>query len=144
MQKPATPANEAQRLQALRSYDILDTPPERDFDDLVAIAAAVCDVPIALVSLIDEQRQWFKARLGLAAAQTPRELAFCAHAILSPDRPLIVPDARDDARFADNPLVRDDPNIRFYAGAPLVTPGGEALGTLCVIDTRPRELQERQ
>ncbi|MGO1003149.1 GGDEF domain-containing protein [Lysobacter sp. CA196] len=144
MQKPELPANEAARLAALRSYDILDTAPEKDFDDLVAIAAAICDVPTALVSLVDADRQWFKSRIGLAASETPRELAFCAHAILEPNRTMVVPDTHNDARFADSPLVLDDPNIRFYAGAPLIAPGGEALGTLCVIDRQPRELNQHQ
>lgn len=144
MQKPQIPANESARLEALRHYDILDTEPEQDFDDLVAIAAAICDVPTALVSLIDADRQWFKARVGLDAQQTSRDVAFCAHAILDPKRTMVVPDARNDARFFDSPLVLDDPNIRFYAGAPLLTPGGEAIGTLCVIDTEPRELQTHQ
>lgn len=144
MRKPPNPENESARLEALRSYEILDTPPEQDFDDLVAIAAAVCDVPTALVSLIDADRQWLKARIGLDASQTPREIAFCAHAILQPDQMLVVPDALNDERFHDSPLVTDDPNIRFYAGAPLLTPDGLALGTLCVIDSRPRELKQHQ
>ncbi|ALN86647.1 diguanylate cyclase domain protein [Lysobacter capsici] len=144
MQKPQIPANETARLEALRHYGVLDTPPEQDFDDLVAIAAAICDVPTALVSLIDADRQWFKARIGLDAQETPRDLAFCAHAILEPNRTMVVPDARNDERFFDSPLVTDDPHIRFYAGSPLITPGGEAIGTLCVIDSEPRELQPHQ
>ncbi len=130
---------ETQRLQALADYDILDTPPEAIFDELARIAASVCDTPIALVSLIDGTRQWFKAKVGLEIGETPREFAFCTHAMQGPE-PMIVPDARNDPRFASNPLVTSQPSIRFYAGAPLITPGGEMLGTLCVIDRIPREL----
>jgi len=144
---PAVPAphppNEAERLAALRSYDLLDTDAESAFDDLVALAAHVCGVPISLVSLIDTDRQWFKAHLGLDVRQTPRDQAFCAYAILSDDL-LIVPDATRDERFAGNPLVTADPDIRFYAGAPLTTPDGYRLGTLCVIDRVPRMLTPDQ
>jgi diguanylate cyclase (GGDEF)-like protein len=138
------PPTEAERLQALRSYDILDTACETAFDDLASLAASLTGSPIALVSLVDENRQWFKARHGIDATETHRDLAFCAHAILDPDRPLVVPDATRDARFADNALVTSEPNIRFYAGAPLVNPEGHALGTLCVIDREPREMTEAQ
>ena len=134
---------EEQRLEALRSYTILDTHPEKTFDDLTAIAAEVCGTPIALVSLVDEQRQWFKSRVGLDAPETPRDVAFCDHAIRGSDA-MIVEDASKDPRFAQNPLVTSAPDIRFYAGAPLIDSGGFALGTLCVIDRRPRSLSERQ
>jgi len=143
MPRAPIPNDEVARLRSLRSYDVLDTPPERAFDDLALIASHICQTPIALVSLVDEARQWFKARVGLAATDTSRDLAFCAHAIL--DTALfVVPDASLDSRFADNPLVTEDPRIRFYAGAPLVTHDGNALGTLCVIDRVARELSEHQ
>ena len=137
------PENEADRVTALRAYEILDTPAEYDFDDIARIAGALCHTPIALVSLIDETRQWFKCRIGLNVGETSRDQAFCAHAILQPDV-MVVSDTRLDARFVDNPLVTGWPHIRFYAGAPLVMPSGHALGTLCVLDRQPRELSALQ
>lgn len=134
------PVDELARLAELRKYEVLDTPPEKAFDDAVKLAASICGTPIAIVSLVDETRQWFKARLGLAEQETSRELSFCAHAILHPREMLVVPDATQDARFADNSLVTGLKKIRFYAGVPLVTSSGHALGTLCVIDTTPREM----
>ena len=142
--KAPLPPNEAQRLETLRGYDVLDTLPEQAFDDLTLLAAQICQVPIAVVSLVDENRQWFKSIIGLDAKETPRDVAFCAHSILNPEELLEVRDAQLDPRFADNPLVTADPYIRFYAGAPLVAADGVALGTLCVIDCVPRELSTEQ
>jgi diguanylate cyclase (GGDEF)-like protein len=142
MQAP-TPQEEAARLAALQRYDILDTPAEDAYDDLVAIASGICGTPMALVSLVDAQRQWIKARIGLGIAQAPREESFCSH-VVARARTMVVPDARQDPRFRDNPLVAGDPGIRFYAGAPLVDSGGHAVGALCVIDTVPRDLEPYQ
>jgi GAF domain-containing protein len=142
MKAPLT-EREQERLEALREYRILDTPPERAFDDLTALAAYVCDVPIALVSLVDTDRQWFKSKFGLEATETSRDASFCAHAILQDDI-LVVQDTHLDERFAANPLVTSEPNIRFYAGVPLLSPEALPLGTLCVIDHEPRELNTAQ
>ena len=145
MPSPPIPANDAARVAALRALGVLDTPPEPDYDDLTRLAAQICQVPIALISLVDADRQWFKSRVGLDDAETPRELSFCAHAIVEPQNDLfVVPDASADPRFAANALVTGAPHIRFYAGTPLVTHDGWALGTLCVIDREPRQLTADQ
>ena len=135
------PDDDQQRLQALREMLILDTPPEERFDRVVNFASAEFDMPIVLVSLVDSQRQWFKARVGIDACETRREDSFCGHAILQDDI-LVVEDALRDARFHDNPFVTGAPWLRFYAGAPLQLPGGESVGTLCMIDTKPRRLDD--
>jgi GAF domain-containing protein len=141
--KALIPSNEAERLAALKEYRILDTASERSYDDITALAAHICRVPITMVSLVDETRQWFKSKVGVDQQQTPRDIAFCAHAILQ-HKPLVIRDAKKDERFANNALVKDEPHIRFYAGFPLFNPEGLALGTLCVIDRKPRTLSAEQ
>jgi len=143
MMAPPRPPNEAARLAALESYDILDTERELAYDDFTSLAAEICDTPIALISLIDDDRQWFKSAYGLALTETPREQSFCGHAVAGTST-LIVGDATKDERFHDNPLVTGSPDIRFYAGAPLISSDGYALGTLCVIDRVPRILTDGQ
>lgn len=144
MLKPEDHENEQERLKNLESYAILDTLSEKDYDDLTAIAAEICGTEISLISLVDDKRQWFKSHHGLAASETPKDIAFCAHAINDQENVFIVPDARKDKRFHDNPLVTDDPLVIFYAGVPLVSDNGLPLGTLCVIDHEPKQLDEGQ
>jgi GAF domain-containing protein len=143
MKAAPVPQNEARRLKVLWQYEVLDTVPEEIFDDLSELAGAICEAPISLISLVDESRQWFKANVGLDRQETGRDISFCAHAILQPGT-FIVPDATQDDRFKDNPLVTGNPFVRFYAGAPLISPDGHALGTLCVLDKVPRELRPEQ
>lgn len=139
MERPRIPLDEAQRLAALHATRLLGSAPEESFDRVTRTAARLLDVPIALVSLVDRERQWFKSRTGLEACETPRDVSFCAHAILA-DEPMVVPDAVRDARFADNPLVTGSPQLRFYAGVPLYSAERKKIGTLCVMDRRPREI----
>ncbi len=144
--KPPIPENEEARLRALRSYHILDTVPEQEYDDITLLASQICDVPIAAISLIDSERQWLKSNIGFEYEEISRNIAFCAYAVMSdaPSSLLVIEDATKDKRFADNQLVINDPNIRFYAGAPLVTPNNHAIGTLCVFDRVPRQLTDAQ
>lgn len=141
--KPPIPKNEKKRLEILWQYEVLDTVPEEVFDDLAELAGGICEAPVAMITLVDEKRQWFKAKVGTTLSETSRDISFCGHAILQRDL-FIVPDTLKDERFADNPLVKSEPRIRFYAGAPLITPGGHALGTLCVLDKVPHTLREGQ
>jgi GAF domain-containing protein len=142
MQRARLPADEASRLEALRCSGLLDSPPSESFDRVTWLAAELLDVPIVLVSLVDENRQWFKSRLGLDTRETTRDVSFCAHAVLSREL-LNIPDATRDPRFAANPLVTGAPHIRAYVGVPLFSDQGHAFGTLCAIDTRPRSFFER-
>lgn len=143
MTRASLPPNEIQRLEALKSYDILDSQSEQAFDDLTAIASLVCGAPISLISLLDDRRQWFKSKVGLETSETPREQAFCGYTILGNEL-FVIPDATQDIRTSSNPLVVGEPQIRFYAGAPLITSDGFALGSLCVIDRTPRSLDSQQ
>jgi GAF domain-containing protein len=141
MQPAPIPDNDKERLAALHALLILDTPPEERFDRITEFAAAEFDVPIALISLIDEKRQWFKSRVGIDACDTAREISFCGHAIVQSEV-FVIPDATADPRFADNPAVIGDPFVRFYAGAPLIMPSGFAIGTLCLVDYKCRKMDE--
>lgn len=144
MIEPKDHKNESERLKELDSYSILDTLPESDYDDITAIAAELCDCHISLISLVDDKRQWFKSHHGLAATETPKEYAFCAHAINDQENIFVIEDSRIDERFHDNPLVTGEPKVIFYAGVPLVSEKNLPLGTLCVIDDKPKSLSQSQ
>jgi GAF domain-containing protein len=143
MLKAPLPSNERDRLRTLELYNVLDTGSEKTLDDLTQLAGDICETPIALISLVDKDRQWFKSKVGLDARETARDVSFCGHAILD-DKLFVVDDATCDSRFADNPFVLEAPKVRFYAGAPLTVADGHALGTLCVIDSKPRHLSDFQ
>ncbi|MDR6966594.1 signal transduction histidine kinase [Flavobacterium arsenatis] len=144
MQIPKTPENESRRLKALKEYSILDTLPEEEYDDITKLASKICETSISTISLIDEKRQWFKSKVGLNETETSRNNSFCAHAIIEPDKIFTVKDSRLDSRFSENPLVVGEPHVIFYTGVPLVSPEGLPLGTLCVIDDKPKELNDEQ
>jgi GAF domain-containing protein len=141
MKSAPVPDNEDDRLAALRRLTLLDTPATESFDRVTRACARMLQTPIVLVSLVDEHRQWFKSRFGLEATETPRDVSLCGHAVAA-DRPLVVPDTRDDPRFADNPLVIGEPQVRAYLGIPIHAPDGQAIGTLCAIDHRPRNFRD--
>ena len=143
MATPSLVKDEVGRIAALQKYAILDTDPEQAFDDLVLLASYICGTPMAMISLVDEDRQWFKSKVGVSMSETPRAIAFCDTAIRQPDI-FVVPDTLNDERFRNNPLVVSEPNIRFYAGAPLINEDGYALGTICVVDQKPREFGPSQ
>ncbi len=144
MLSAAIPINENFRLDALKSLDILDTQSEKEFDDITALATYICDTDLALISLVDKDRQWFKSKQGLVTCETPRNNSLCSHAILNPDKPLIVRDTREDKRFNQSPIILEGRQIIFYIGIPIIDKDGFALGTLCVMDTKPRDLTEKQ
>ena len=144
MKTPEIPSNEILRLKALKEYSILDTLPEKEYDDITKLASQICGTSISTISLIDEKRQWFKSKVGLEVDETSKEVSFCGHAIMEPDKIFTVKDSRLDARFQDNPLVIGEPHVIFYTGVPLVSQDGFALGTLCVIDDQPKELNQDQ
>ncbi len=144
MQAFPTPSNEAKRLAALRNYEVLDTESEAEYDALTKLASDICGTPFSLITLIDESRQWFKSAQGTDVRESPREYAFCTHAIMQPEAPMIVPDLRRDERFAQNPFVTQDPHVVFYASVPLTDADGFALGSLCVLDVIERDLTEAQ
>lgn len=141
--KPPIPSNEAERMRSLRLYRIIDSGSEKAFDDLTRLAAAICETPISLITLIEGERQWFKSKVGMTMTETSRDVSFCAHALVD-NRMLVVEDATKDPRFADNPYVTAEAPVRFYAGAPLVMADGNSLGTLCVVDRKPRQLSPHQ
>lgn len=144
MKIPVLPKNEEERLKEVKSYQVLDSLPEKAYDEITSLAATICDTPVSLVSIVDKERQWFKSHPGSDLSETSRDVSFCAHAILEPEKVLIVHDASADRRFANNPLVRNEPFIRFYAGVPLISKKGLPLGTLCVLDVKPRKLSKKQ
>ncbi|MBE7170355.1 MAG: GAF domain-containing protein [Williamsia sp.] len=141
---PSDDGYEVKRMQELREYNILDTLTEEEYEQITYLATVICDVPIALISFIDENRQWFKSHLGVSDSETLREHSFCAHAINSPEELMVVPDSRKDERFKDNPYVTGSPNVVFYTGIPLLSREGYGLGTICVIDHKPKELNQQQ
>lgn len=144
MDKNKSESKEERRLRVLQEHSILDTLPEKEYDEITYLASEICDVPISLISLVDKDRQWFKSHFGLSVVETPRDVSFCAQAIRDKHNIMVVPDSRQDDRFKDNPLVKGDPNIVFYAGVPLISSEGEPMGTLCVIDSEARELNDKQ